>query len=78
MVTVGIDIGGKQHAVARGREGMDKADREVLKVTQDLPVSTASTPGSPANTSRSGASRWSRAATTGWASRATCGRGPYR
>ena len=35
MVTVGIDIGGKQHAVARCREGMDKADREVLKVTQD-------------------------------------------
>ena len=35
MMTVGIDIGGKQHAVARCREGHDKADREVLRVTQD-------------------------------------------
>ena len=35
MITVGIDIGGKQHAVARCRAGRDKADREVLKVTQD-------------------------------------------
>ncbi len=35
MITVGIDIGGRQHAVARCREGADKADREVLRVTQD-------------------------------------------
>ncbi|MEA2026554.1 MAG: IS110 family transposase [Chloroflexota bacterium] len=35
MITVGIDIGGKQHAVARCREGMDKADREVLRISQD-------------------------------------------
>jgi len=35
MITVGIDIGGKQHAVARCHEGMDKADREVLRVSQD-------------------------------------------
>ena len=35
MMTVGIDIGGKQHAVARCREGMDKAEREVLHMTQD-------------------------------------------
>ena len=35
MMTVGIDIGGRQHAVARCREGQDKADREVLRVTQD-------------------------------------------
>jgi transposase len=35
MVTIGIDIGGKQHAVARCREGLAKADREVLRVSQD-------------------------------------------
>ena len=35
MITVGIDIGGKQHAVARCREGRDKADREILRVSQD-------------------------------------------
>ena len=35
MVTVGIDIGGKRHAVARCRTGQDQADREVLRVTQD-------------------------------------------
>jgi transposase len=35
MITVGIDIGGRQHAVARCREGQDQADREVLRVTQD-------------------------------------------
>ena len=35
MITVGIDIGGRRHAVARCRAGRDKADREVLRVTQD-------------------------------------------
>ncbi len=35
MMTVGIDIGGKQHAVARCRTGQDQAEREVLRVTQD-------------------------------------------
>ncbi len=35
MITVGIDIGGKQHVVARCRAGQDKADREVLRVSQD-------------------------------------------
>jgi transposase len=35
MITVGIDIGGRQHAVARCREGADKAERDVLRVTQD-------------------------------------------
>jgi transposase len=35
MMTVGIDIGGKQHAVARCREGQGKADREILRVSQD-------------------------------------------
>ena len=34
-MTIGIDIGGKQHAVARCREGQPKADREVLRVSQD-------------------------------------------
>jgi len=35
MITVGIDIGGKQHAVARCREGQDQAEREVLRISQD-------------------------------------------
>ena len=35
MITVGIDIGGKQHAVARCRSGQDQADREVLRISQD-------------------------------------------
>jgi transposase len=35
MLTVGIDIGGKQHAVARCREGAPQADREILRVSQD-------------------------------------------
>ena len=34
-MTVGIDIGGKQHAVARCREGQDQAEREVLRISQD-------------------------------------------
>jgi len=35
MMSIGIDIGGSRHAVARCREGQDKADREVLRITQD-------------------------------------------
>jgi len=35
MMTIGIDIGGKQHAVARCQEGRAKADREILRVSQD-------------------------------------------
>jgi transposase len=35
MMTVGIDIGARSHAVARCREGTDKADREVLRISQD-------------------------------------------
>jgi transposase len=35
MITVGIDIGGRQHAVARCREGQDQADREVLRISAD-------------------------------------------
>lgn len=34
MVTVGIDIGGRSHAVARCRDGLPKADREILRVSQ--------------------------------------------
>ena len=34
MTTIGIDIGGKQHAVAPCR-GQPKADREVLRVSQN-------------------------------------------
>jgi transposase len=34
MVTVGIDIGGRSHAVARCRDGNLRADREVLRVSQ--------------------------------------------
>lgn len=34
MTTVGIDIGGRGHAVARCRDGEARADREVLRVSQ--------------------------------------------
>lgn len=34
MTTIGIDIGGRSHAVARCRNGLTKADREVLRVSQ--------------------------------------------
>lgn len=34
MTTVGIDIGGRTHAVARCRDGNLKADREILRVGQ--------------------------------------------
>ena len=34
MTTIGIDIGGRSHAVARCREGLTKADREVLRVSR--------------------------------------------
>ena len=35
MMTVGIDIGGRRHAVARCREGQARADRAVLRIDQD-------------------------------------------
>ena len=35
MVTIGVDIGGRSHAVARCRVGQSRADREVLRVSQD-------------------------------------------
>jgi transposase len=34
MMTVGIDIGGRRHAVARCREGQPRADRTVLRISQ--------------------------------------------
>ena len=34
MATIGIDIGGRSHAVARCREGEARADREILRVSQ--------------------------------------------
>jgi transposase len=34
VATVGIDIGGRTHAVARCREGASRADREILRVSQ--------------------------------------------
>jgi hypothetical protein len=35
VTTVGIDIGGRSHVVARCRDGNLRADREVLRVSQD-------------------------------------------
>jgi hypothetical protein len=35
MTTIGIDIGGRKHAVARCRTGESRADREILRVSQD-------------------------------------------
>ena len=34
MTTIGIDIGGRSHAVARCRDGQARADREILRVSQ--------------------------------------------
>ena len=34
MATIGIDIGGRTHAVARCREGTGRADREILRISQ--------------------------------------------
>lgn len=36
MSTVGIDIGGSKHAVARCRTGESRADREILRVAQSI------------------------------------------
>ena len=41
MTTIGIDIGGRSHAVARCRDGEARADREVLRVSQDRAGFTA-------------------------------------
>ena len=35
MTTIGIDIGGRSHVVARCRDGQTRADREILRVSQD-------------------------------------------
>jgi transposase len=35
MTTIGIDIGGRSHAVARCRDGQARADHEILRVSQD-------------------------------------------
>ncbi len=34
MTTIGIDIGGRSHVVARCRDGASRADREILRVSQ--------------------------------------------
>ena len=34
MTTIGIDIGGRSHTVARCRDGLPRADREILRVGQ--------------------------------------------
>ncbi len=34
MTTIGIDIGGRSHAVARCRDGQTRAEREILRVSQ--------------------------------------------
>ena len=34
MLTIGIDIGGRSHAVARCRDGNLKADREIVRISQ--------------------------------------------
>ncbi len=41
MTTIGIDIGGRTHVVARCREGQPKADREILRVSQSRAGFTA-------------------------------------
>jgi transposase len=34
VTTIGVDIGGRSHAVARCRDGQTRADREILRVSQ--------------------------------------------
>ncbi|MDP9318692.1 MAG: IS110 family transposase, partial [Actinomycetota bacterium] len=41
MATIGIDIGGHSHAVARCRDGLTKADREIIRVSQSRAGFTA-------------------------------------
>jgi len=41
VTTIGIDIGGRTHVVARCREGQPKADREILRVGQSRAGFTA-------------------------------------
>jgi transposase len=41
VVTVGIDIGGRSHVVARCRDGQARADREILRVSQSRAGFTA-------------------------------------
>ena len=35
MTTIGIDIGGRRHVAARCRDGQARADREILRVSQN-------------------------------------------
>ena len=44
MMTIGIDIGGKQHVVARCREGRAKADTRSCASARAGPASTPSMP----------------------------------
>jgi transposase len=41
MSTIGIDIGGRSHAVARCREGQARADREIIRISQNRTGFTA-------------------------------------
>ena len=41
MTTIGIDIGGRMHVAARCRDGQTRADREILRVSQDRAGFTA-------------------------------------
>ena len=41
MTTIGIDIGGRTHVAARCRDGQARADREILRVSQDRTGFTA-------------------------------------
>jgi transposase len=41
VTTIGIDIGGRSHAVARCRDGETRADREILRISQDRAGFTA-------------------------------------
>ena len=41
MTTIGIDIGGRTHVAARCRDGQTRADREILRVSQDRAGFTA-------------------------------------
>lgn len=52
VTTIGIDIGGRSHVVARCRDGNPKAERESLRVSQSRAGSRLLTPGSGDSRSR--------------------------
>jgi len=52
VATIGIDIGGRSHAVARCRDGALRADREIVRIDQSRAGFAALDAGSRGKSSR--------------------------